>query len=141
LPLDKVLATAALPQVARIAPSYGSMTMSMTGPGAPKQLAKPSKATRRATISRDLRSALAAPRAAAAALPTGEGSVVSEAVQVEAVDTARQRFGVSGIGVTVAGLSDGVDSLSDSQETGDLPPDVTVLPGQEGSGDEGTAML
>jgi hypothetical protein len=38
LPLDKVLATAALPQVARIAPSYGSMTMSMTGPGAPKSL-------------------------------------------------------------------------------------------------------
>src|SRR6185503_10555239 len=36
--------------------------------------------------------------------------------------------------------SDGVSSLADSQATGDLGP-VTVLPGQGGSGDEGTAML
>ncbi len=37
-------------------------------------------------------------------------------------------------------LSDGVDSLDESEETGELP-DVDVLPGQAGDGDEGTAML
>ena len=37
-------------------------------------------------------------------------------------------------------LSDGVTSLAASQASGDLGP-VTVLPGQTGSGDEGTAML
>ena len=37
-------------------------------------------------------------------------------------------------------LSDGVDSLSASQAAGELP-DVDVLPGEEGDGDEGTAML
>ena len=44
---------------------------------------------------------------------------------------ARNKIGV---------LSDGVTSLADSQATGDLGP-VTILPGQEGFGDEGTAML
>ena len=38
-------------------------------------------------------------------------------------------------------LSDGVDSLAASIASGDLPPDTEVLPGQAGSGDEGTAML
>jgi len=44
-------------------------------------------------------------------------------------------------------LSDGVTSLALSQATGDLPPTcgtppcITVLSGQTGSGDEGTAML
>ena len=37
-------------------------------------------------------------------------------------------------------LSDGVTNLAASQASGDLGP-VTVLPGQAGSGDEGTAML
>ena len=38
-------------------------------------------------------------------------------------------------------LSDGVVNLAASQALGDLPPTVTVLPGQVGTGDEGTAML
>src|SRR6185295_1453675 len=37
-------------------------------------------------------------------------------------------------------LSDGVTHLADAQASGDLGS-VTVLPGQTGSGDEGTAML
>ena len=32
-------------------------------------------------------------------------------------------------------------TLADRQASGDLPARVTVLPGQEGSGDEGTALL
>ncbi len=54
---------------------------------------------------------------------------------------ARAHFGVTGAGVKVCVMSDGVDSLASVQASGDLPPTVDVLPGQAGSGDEGTAML
>jgi hypothetical protein len=47
---------------------------------------------------------------------------------------------VSGAGVTIGVISDGVNSLATSQGTGDLGT-VNVLPGQAGNGDEGTAML
>lgn len=66
---------------------------------------------------------------------TSEGDVAHAAV------TARPGFGVDGSGVTVGVLSDGVDTLAARQATGDLPPTVTILPGQSGAGDEGTAML
>src|SRR6185369_11108521 len=49
--------------------------------------------------------------------------------------------GVTGAGVKICVLSDGVDSLAALQASGDLPPAVDVLPGQAGSGDEGSAML
>ncbi|MDN5768086.1 MAG: S8 family serine peptidase [Humibacillus sp.] len=68
------------------------------------------------------------------------GTVTSEGDQAHAADTARQRFKVTGTGVKVCALSDGVDSIAASIASGDLPP-VDVLPGQAGSGDEGTAML
>ena len=54
---------------------------------------------------------------------------------------ARSAYGVDGTGIAVGVLSDGVASLSALQASGDLPPGVTVLPGQAGSGSEGTAML
>ena len=66
---------------------------------------------------------------------TTEGDVAHEA------DVARQDYGVDGTGIGIGVLSDGIDSLADRQATGDLPARVTVLPGQAGSGDEGTAML
>lgn len=65
---------------------------------------------------------------------TSEGDLTHGAQQ------ARGFFGVDGTGVKVCVLSDGVDSLATAQGTGDLPA-VDVLPGQAGSGDEGTAML
>ncbi|HVT59454.1 MAG TPA: proprotein convertase P-domain-containing protein [Thermoanaerobaculia bacterium] len=54
---------------------------------------------------------------------------------------ARSFFGISGAGVKICALSNGVSSLAQLQANGDLPPSVDVLPGQAGSGDEGTAML
>src|SRR4051794_9749398 len=69
------------------------------------------------------------------------GAVVSEGDAAHGAAQARERLGVSGIGITVGVLSDGVDSLRQSVASGDLPPDVQVLPGAAGSGDEGTAML
>jgi subtilisin-like proprotein convertase family protein len=142
LPLDKVLATAALPQITHIAPAAGYITATIKKPGPQAALPGQTKEQRQATIRRDLQNALSTRRAVPqAAAIGGQGLVESEAIKVHAVDKARQKFGVSGVGVTVGVLSDGVDSLSLSQATGDLPPDVDVLPGQAGFGDEGTAML
>jgi len=69
------------------------------------------------------------------------GAVTSEGDVTHAADTARTRFRVTGTGVKIGVLSDGVDSLQASIASGDVPPDTEVLPGQAGSGDEGTAML
>ncbi len=71
----------------------------------------------------------------------GQGSVVSEGLDTHQAADACITFGVTGAGVKVGVLSDGVSSLAASQALGDLPADVTVLPGQVGGGDEGTAML
>ncbi len=65
---------------------------------------------------------------------------VSEGDKAHGADSARATYGVSGSGVKVCVLSDGVDSLAKSQSAGELPA-VDVLSGQQGSGDEGTAML
>ena len=66
---------------------------------------------------------------------TSEGDVAQQA------KTGRTTYGVSGSGIGIGVISNGVDSLARLQASGDLPASVTVLPGQAGSGDEGTAML
>ena len=68
-------------------------------------------------------------------IDTSEGDVTHGAV------SARSFYGVDGTGVKVGVISDGVDSLAALQASGDLPPSVQILPGQAGTGDEGTAML
>ncbi len=75
-----------------------------------------------------------------AAHPVTHMSDVSEGVVAHKADVVQSQFGVDGSGITVAVLSDGVDALASVQASGDLPA-VTVLPGQAGSGTEGTAML
>ena len=76
-----------------------------------------------------------ADRAITNKLNTSQGDVSHRANQ------ARTTFTVDGAGVKIGVLSDGSDSLAARQATGDLPSDVSVLPGQHGSGSEGTAML
>ena len=80
-----------------------------------------------------------------AGLQTTQGDVAHAAA------SARSTYGIDGTGVKLGVLSDGVSSLAARQATGDLPATcaptpgpgacVTVVPGQAGSGDEGTAML
>jgi subtilisin-like proprotein convertase family protein len=87
--------------------------------------------------------AVRAPRSKAdeaARLEAALAPIVSEGDEVHAADVARAEHQVTGVGVKVCVLSDGVDSLAASQAAGELPA-VDVLPDQEGSGDEGTAML
>jgi subtilisin family serine protease len=76
------------------------------------------------------------------------GTVTSQGDAAHAAAAARTTHGINGTGIKVGVLSDGVSSLAARQATADLPPNcpaagacVTVLPGQAGTGDEGTAML
>ncbi len=66
------------------------------------------------------------------------GSVTSQGDGIHRCNRARTT-GVTGAGITVGVISDGVDGLAASQATGDLPATVDVL--AAGAGDEGTAML
>lgn len=69
------------------------------------------------------------------------GNATSEGDTTHRSAQARALTGFDGTGVRIGVLSDGVNTLAARQATGDLPATVTVLPGQAGSGDEGTAML
>jgi uncharacterized repeat protein (TIGR01451 family) len=73
---------------------------------------------------------------------TNTGAVTSQGDAAHRAPQARA-LGLTGAGIKVGVLSDGVGSLATSQATGDLPTGsgMTVLPGQAGTGNEGTAML
>ncbi|MEU4804535.1 S8 family serine peptidase [Actinosynnema sp. NPDC023587] len=92
----------------------------------------PSKEDKAKEVEARTRAALDSPKIAAVKI--GEGD------RAHAADTARQTHRVTGTGVKLCALSDGVSALAASQAAGELPA-VDVLTGQEGSGDEGTAML
>ncbi len=71
------------------------------------------------------------------------GSVTTEGDAVHRTSNVRSIFGDNGTGINVGIISDGVNTRSTAQVTGDLPPDgsgLTVLSNTYG-GDEGTAML
>ncbi len=72
--------------------------------------------------------------------PVTIGSATSQGDTTHRAFSARGTFNTDGTGMKIGVLSDGVTNLATSQSTGDLGA-VTVLPGQGGSGDEGTAML
>ena len=71
------------------------------------------------------------------------GSVTTEGDSIHRTANVRNTFSISGAGINVGVISDGVDHRSSSQATGDLPEDgdgFTELSNTIG-GDEGTAML
>jgi hypothetical protein len=75
---------------------------------------------------------------------TNVGSVTSQGDTAHRAAEARNFFGVNGEGVKIGVLSNMVDFdiLERSIASGDLPPDVTVLPGESSiRGGEGTALL
>jgi subtilisin-like proprotein convertase family protein len=93
------------------------------------------KQAKTARVEQATKSAIQAKQSHAAA-----ATITSQGDRTHAADTARQSTGVTGVGVKLCVLSDGVNSLAASIASGELPA-VDVLPGQEGGGDEGTAML
>ncbi len=102
---------------------------------------RPDFAARAMRVRQQISAALARRKAglpAAMFMPTGP--INSEGDTTHRAAEARAFYGTTGAGVKVGVLSDGVNSLSSQQAAGELPA-VTVLPGQAGSGNEGTAML
>lgn len=71
---------------------------------------------------------------------TNAGYVTTEGDFVHGTASVRNNYSQDGSGMKIGVISDGVDHLADSQASGDLPSDVTVLSNTYG-GDEGTAML
>ena len=69
----------------------------------------------------------------------GAGAVNTPGDEILGAAAARAAFGVTGAGVKVGVISDGVDHLANSVMSNDLPAGVEVL--SPGSGDEGTALL
>ena len=105
----------------------------MLSPGFPQRAARVRSQLSRALANRTMTS-FASPAAMFVGSVNSEGDVTHKA------NLARSVFGIDGTGIKIGVLSDGVTSLAASQATGNLGP-VTILPGQTGSGDEGTAML
>jgi subtilisin family serine protease len=67
------------------------------------------------------------------------GSVISEGDSVIRSNLERSQLGFDGAGIRVGVISDGIDHISASQASGDIPANILV--GNAGSGDEGTALL
>jgi subtilase family protein/Calx-beta domain-containing protein len=141
--LDQLETIAALSQVRFIQPKQEAMfSQSQTGAQnsvQPERAYPPTLESRYGKYSKQIEKVRAALQLGPNA-PLGIGSVTSEGDTTHRAVTARGTFNTDGTGVKIGVLSDGVSSLAVSQATGDLGP-VTVLTGQAGDGDEGTAML
>ncbi|WP_083660910.1 S8 family serine peptidase [Actinophytocola xanthii] len=129
LPLSAIARTAARADVRKVEVADGAMTARQLNPDA-KPAAPESKEAKRARIEKNTRAALA----------DRAGPVNSAGDRTHNADSVRRDIGVTGVGVKICALSDGIDSLGTSQAAGELPA-VDVLPTQAGAGDEGTAML
>ena len=69
------------------------------------------------------------------------GSVAAQADAILLAQQVRARSGLSGYGVKVGVISDGVNHRADAIASGDLPSSLTVLSDRYPDSDEGTAML
>ncbi|WHT16926.1 S8 family serine peptidase [Crossiella sp. CA-258035] len=130
LPLSSLAKLAARGDVRQIEPASEAMTARA---GAPKSAE--TKEARGKRIAEQARAALAAKQQRA-----GVAAVTSEGDRAHNADNARRDYKVTGVGAKLCAMSDGVDSLAAMRTLGELPA-VDVLAGQEGDGDEGTAML
>ena len=137
VPVGAVPSLGELPEVHRVTSLASDfITADPTRPGA-QVAARLDKVERARRVGARLDSALAATTQDPGARRVG--SVLTEGDKTHGADRARAARHLSGVGITVGVLSDGVDSLAASVDSGDLPADVRVL--DPGIGDEGTAML
>lgn len=145
VPPQKIESIAASPDVIFISPRQGFLTRQRDDHATPLVMRNPAPGFQRraARIRRQLQAVLNS-----AGTPLiGQGSVETEGDITHRTLDARGAFGVDGSPLKIGVLSDGVTNLAASQATGDIPPTcgtppcMTVLSGQAGSGDEGTAIL
>ncbi|WP_084597902.1 S8 family serine peptidase [Micromonospora chokoriensis] len=134
-PVAQLDAIASWSEVGRVTVPSGFQTSRTDAPGRRVEIGPAAKSETAEQVASALRSAPVSANA------VGQGAVVSEGDRAHAADTARSKYKVTGVGVKVCAISDGVLSLNNSVAAGELPGDVDVLPGQAGQGDEGTAML
>jgi hypothetical protein len=157
LSLDQLEAVASLPQVRFIQPKQG--WMNHRAPARPAELPATPGALGETARAERVRAALAGIGIGVQqpnAIPNGYaqvGAASAEAVITHGVYSARGTFNTDGTGIRIGVLSNGVNSMASSQASNDLPPTcsslappatehcVNVVPGQAGTGDEGTAML
>ncbi|HSY65046.1 MAG TPA: S8 family serine peptidase [Terriglobales bacterium] len=147
IPPQQIEAIAASPDVIFISPKQGSLTRQQDGTGRSRpgfqRNTVPGFKQRAAQVRRQLAAGLNS----MGTVQMGQGSVETEGDLTHRTLDARGVFGVNGSPLKIGVLSDGVTSLARSQATGDLPPTcgtppcLTVLTGQAGAGDEGTAMM
>jgi subtilisin-like proprotein convertase family protein len=136
VPLASVESLAAASNVTRIS-SFSSTPISANMRPRPE----PTHAEKVAELKRKIAAGVAGESAVPAdAVSATSGAVDSEGDTVHGAKSTRRSRNLSGIGIDIGVLSDGVDSRRQSQSTGDLPG-LRILPGQAGFGDEGTAML
>jgi uncharacterized repeat protein (TIGR01451 family) len=154
LPMEALEQLAGLDEIKFIRPADEAMTngdstrRSAPGQGKAATVPHPTRAERAQRVREQLRQALpliakrndsgfnAGGRNFA---PVFTGAVNSQGDVAHRADQVRA-LGINGNGVRIGVLSDGVDALAAQQMAGELPA-VTVVPGQAGSGNEGTAML
>ena len=72
---------------------------------------------------------------------TKAGRVVTEGDGIHRADLVRAFSNITGRGVKVGVISDGVDARRTAQASRDLPSAIEINPDNDGSGDEGTALL
>ena len=117
IPLRAVVRLAALDEIRTIRPADEARTRG--------QAARPSPASRTRT----------------ADFPVTKKDDTTEGDVAHRAKSARSTHNVDGTGIGIGVVSDGIWLLADRQASGDVPARVAVLPGQEGIGAEGTALL
>ncbi|MBC7910219.1 MAG: S8 family serine peptidase [Pyrinomonadaceae bacterium] len=151
-PLAQLEALAALPDVKFINREFKSITHSSARRSEQRQAATPLNhrtdfSMRAANVRAQLPGALSGLATTNTVAPQemtpDTGSVTSQGDVTHRAAAARTTFAATGAGVKIGVLSDSDDFREASQASGDLPPVVTVLPGQNGRPGigEGTAMM
>ena len=72
---------------------------------------------------------------------TKKGSTLTEGDAVHRANLVRAFSGLTGEGVKVGVISDGVDAWSSARSRGDLPSRIEINPNRDSEGHEGTALL
>ena len=72
---------------------------------------------------------------------TKKGSTLTEGDAVHRANLVRAFSGLSGEGVKVGVISNGVDAWTSARSRGDLPSRIEINPNQDSEGHEGTALL
>ena len=72
---------------------------------------------------------------------TKKGSTLTEGDAIHRANLVRAFSGLSGEGVKVGVISNGVDAWTSARSRGDLPSRIEINPNQDSEGHEGTALL